>query len=91
MKVETVSLMVKMPAPLRQQAQAVAKLRGETISDVVRAALRVYIQEALDDVRDNRELDALVRRIDAGSETLHDHADVWAEIEALEAQGALPA
>ena len=47
MNVETVSLLVKMPAPLRQQAQAVAKLRGETISDVVRAALRVYIQELL--------------------------------------------
>ena len=88
---ETVSLMVKMPAPLRQQAQAVAKLRGETVSEVVRVALRAYIQEALDDARDNRELDALVRRVDAGSAPLFDHTDVWAEIEALEAQGVLPA
>lgn len=88
---ETVSLIVKVPAPLRQQAQAAAKLRGETVSDVVRAALRAYIQEALDDARDNRELDALVLRIDAGSEPLFDHADIWAEIDALEGQGALPA
>ena len=49
MSVDTVSLLVRMPAPLRQQAQTVAKLRGETVSEVVRAALRNYVQEMLDD------------------------------------------
>ena len=89
--VEIVSVMVKMPISLRRQAQAVARLRGETVSEVVRAALREYVQEALEDARDNRELDALEARIDAGLEPLRDHEDVWAEIERLEAQGALPA
>ena len=64
---ENVSLVVRLPAPLHKQAQAVAKLRGETVSDVVRAALRSYIQDASEDARDNRELDALIARIEAGS------------------------
>ena len=87
----TVSLIIKVPEALRRQAQAVAKLRGETVSEVVRAALKDYIQEALEDARDLRELQALETRIDAGLEPLYDHDEVWAEIAALEAQGALPA
>jgi Arc/MetJ-type ribon-helix-helix transcriptional regulator len=79
----TVNLVVKLPAPLRKQAQAVAKLRGETVSDVVRAALREYVQEALEDARDLRELTALEARVEAGLEPLYDHDAVWAEIEAL--------
>ena len=79
----TVSLIVKVPEALRRQAQAVAKLRGETVSEVVRIALREYIQEAIDDARDLRELQALEARIDSGLEPLYDHDDVWAEIEAL--------
>lgn len=90
MTTTTVNLVVKVPPFLRKRAQAVAKLRGETVSDVVRLALNEYVQESLDDARDNRELDALVARLDADLEPLHDHADVWREIEALEAQGALP-
>jgi predicted transcriptional regulator len=88
---ETVGLMVKVPARLRKQAQAVAKLRGETVSDVMRAALKEYVQEALDDARDQRELNALVASLDAGLEPLYSHEEVWAEIEALEARGELPA
>ena len=84
-------IMVRVPERLRTQAAAVAKLRGETVSDVVRAALREYVQDALEDARDNRDLDALEHRIDAGQAPTRDHADVWAEIERLEAQGALPA
>ena len=55
----TVSLIVKVPETLRRQAQAVAKLRGETVSEVVRAALKDYIQMALEDARGLRELQAL--------------------------------
>jgi antitoxin component of RelBE/YafQ-DinJ toxin-antitoxin module len=88
---QTVSLMVKLPGPLRKQAQAVAKLRGETVSDVVRLALKEYVAEALEDARDNKELDVLEARIDAGLEPLREHDDVWARIAELEAQGALPA
>jgi antitoxin component of RelBE/YafQ-DinJ toxin-antitoxin module len=36
-------LMVKLPVSLRQRAHAVAKLRGETVSDVVRTALEDYV------------------------------------------------
>ena len=54
-------LVVKIPPPLRCQAQAVAKLRGETVSDVVRLALRDYVQESLEDARDLREVMALER------------------------------
>jgi hypothetical protein len=57
----------------------------------VRLALKDYVQEALDDARDQRELNALVARIDAGLEPLYSHEEVWAEIEALEARGELPA
>jgi hypothetical protein len=91
MTAQTVHLVVKLPLPLRTRAQAVAKLRGETVSDVVRAALREYVQEALEDARDNRELDALEARIAAGLEPTYSHQDVWAEIEAAEARGELPA
>ena len=88
---ETVTLMVRIPQPLRTQAQAVAKLRGETVSEVVRAALKDYVAESLEDAHDLREVMALNARIDAGQEPIFSHADVWAEIEALEAQGAIPA
>jgi len=87
----TVNLMVRIPAPLRTQAQAVAKLRGESVSKVVRFALRDYVQGALEDARDLREVMALDARIDAGQEPVFSHEDVWAEIELLEARGDLPA
>ena len=85
-----VNVVVRAPEPLRKQARAVAVLRGEHLSDIVRTALEEYIEDALDDAKDNREMDELERRIDAGLEPLYKHADVWAEIEALEAKGALP-
>lgn len=88
---ENVNLNIKLPAPLRTEAQAVAKLRGESISEVVRAALKAYIAEALEDARDNRELDSLARQIAAGEVPTLAHADVWAEIERLQERGALPA
>lgn len=43
--------------------------------------------EEADDVRAVEEIDA---RIAAGEERIYSHAEVWAEIEALEAQGVLP-
>ena len=79
----TVSLIVKVPEALRRQAQAVAKLRGETVSEVVRAALRDYIQEALEDARGSRELKPVDASTYAGVEPLRDHDKVWAEIEVL--------
>jgi Arc/MetJ-type ribon-helix-helix transcriptional regulator len=80
----TVSLIVKVPEALRRQAQAVAKLRGETVSEVVRTALRDYIQEALEDARHSRELKPVDASTDAAPEPLYDQEEVWAEIEAVQ-------
>jgi hypothetical protein len=38
-----VSLVVKLPGWLREQARAAAKRRGETVSDVVQTALAEYL------------------------------------------------
>lgn len=89
--ISTVKLTINVPAPLRRKANAVAALRGENVSDVLRTALAEYVQEAIDDARDIRELDAQTADLRAGKAPLYEHAEVWAEIDELEAQGALPA
>jgi antitoxin component of RelBE/YafQ-DinJ toxin-antitoxin module len=43
----TVNLVIKISSDMRRQARAVAAMRGETISDVVRAALAKYIQDSV--------------------------------------------
>lgn len=85
----SVQLVIKVPEELRRKAKAVAALRGETVSDVVRAALTEYIQDALEDVEDIRATDEIVARIKAGEPT-YSHDEVWSEIEALEAKADLP-
>ena len=42
-------LTVALPEDLRRRARAVAALRGEAISDVVRSALERYVEEALEE------------------------------------------
>jgi len=83
-------LTVNLPEALRRRARAVAALRGETVSDVVRTALEAYIAEAFEEAEDIRAADAVEACLVSGATTLHEHADVWREIEALEAAGALP-
>ena len=39
-------LTIKLPDTMRRQAHAIAALRGETVSEVVRVALRQYIEQA---------------------------------------------
>ncbi len=41
----TVQLTIKLPDNLRRQARSIAALRGETISDVLRAAFEAYVAE----------------------------------------------
>jgi len=41
-----VKLTINLPDELRRRARAVAALRGETVSDVVRAALEEYVKES---------------------------------------------
>ena len=83
-------LTVKLPELLRRQAKAVAALRGETVSDIVREALEAYVAEVLEENEDIRTVQEIEARIAAGKEPIHSHHDVWAEVEALEAQSALP-
>jgi|GEM_PF-1254637 len=83
-------LTVKLPELLRRQAKAVAALRGETVSDVVREALEAYVAEVLEENEDIRIVQEVEARIAAGKEPIYSHQDMWAEVEALEAQGALP-
>jgi len=85
----TVNLVIKIDEDMRRQARAVAAMRGETISDVVRAGLAKYIRDSIDETEDVRETDAIMAKIKAGAPT-HTHDEVWAKIAALEAQGALP-
>ena len=85
-----VKLTIKIPEDLRRQAKAVAALRGETVSDVVRIALEKYIVEALEETDDTRAVREIEARLAAGEERVYSHEEVWAEIEALESQGALP-
>jgi hypothetical protein len=73
---------------LRRQARAVAVMRGETISDVVRQALAEYIARA-EEEDDIRFADEVLQRIAEGEPT-HDMADVWAELDELEAAAKLP-
>ncbi|MFQ5343232.1 MAG: DUF6290 family protein [Anaerolineae bacterium] len=89
MSVAVVKLTIKLPESLRRRAKAVAALRGDTVSGVIRDALEEYISEAMEEAEDVRAVEEIEARIAAGEERTYSHAEVWAEIEALEAQGAL--
>jgi prevent-host-death family protein len=49
------------------------------------------LAEALEDAEDVRVAHEIEARIARGEERTYSHEEVWAEIDALEAQGALPA
>ncbi len=63
-----VQLTIKLPEQLRRQARAIAAMRGETVSDVLRSALETYVAENQDaalrqamEGHELREDDALYR------------------------------
>lgn len=87
---EMIKLTVNVPEPLRRRVKAIAALRGESVSDIVRTALETYIADALDEAEEIRAVQAIEARLASGQERVYSHEEVWAEIEALEAQGALP-
>lgn len=89
MAADTVNLVVKVPEVLRRRARAMAVLRGETISDVVRTALADYIARAESASDDVLFVDRVLARIAEGAPT-YSHEEVWAEIEQREAAGELP-
>lgn len=85
----TVNLVVKVPVTLRRQARAAAVMRGETVSGVVREALAAYIAR-VEEEDDAGFVRAALARVKAGAPTFG-HDEVWAELDALEAAGELPA
>ncbi len=84
------TLSVSVPDSLGQQAREIAKQRGETVSDIMRRALTTYLSGILEEADDVRHVQEIKARIAAGQEGLHSHEDVWAQMDALEAEGALP-
>ena len=83
-------LTINLPDLLRRRAKAVAALRGETVSDVIREALEAYVSEAFEEAEDIRAVDEIEARLAAGTESVFGHAEVWRELEALEANRGLP-
>jgi len=71
-------LTIKLPEELRRRAKAVAALRGETVSDVIREALQNYIAEAFEEAEDVRAIRDIESRITYGTEAVSD----WNEFEA---------
>jgi hypothetical protein len=86
---ETVNLVVRVPRTLRKRARAVAVLRGETISDVVRTALADYVSRSESEPDDVRFVDEVLARIAEGAPT-YSHQEVWDEVDRREAAGGLP-
>jgi predicted DNA-binding protein len=82
-------LTIKLPDDLRRRAKAIAALRGESISDVVRTALEEYLTESVEEAEDAHAVALIERRIAEGRERVYSHEEVWAELEALESRGAL--
>ena len=83
-------LTITLPDDLRKRAKAIAALRGASISDIVRSALEEYLTDSIEDAEDARAVALIEKRIAEGRELVYSHEEVWTEIEALEAKGALP-
>jgi predicted DNA-binding protein len=65
-------LTIKLPEELRRRAKAVAALRGETVSDVIREALQNYIAEAMEEADDVRVIRDIESKIAYGQESVSD-------------------
>jgi predicted DNA-binding protein len=74
-------LTIKLPDELRRRTKAVAALRGETVSDVIREALQNYIAEAMEEADDVRAIREIEQRITAGKEKVHNWEDIEAELD----------
>jgi DNA-binding protein Fis len=82
----TVKLTVKLPERLRRRAKAVAAIRGETVSAVVREALEEYVADIAqgDDLAGVSEVDGtieadpildMIAQFDSGQGDLAQHHD----------------
>jgi predicted DNA-binding protein len=77
-------LTIKLPENLRRRAKAIAALRGETISDVVREALENYIDDAMEEAEDVKAAQEVEAQLNAGQEALSDWEAFKAELDALQ-------
>jgi predicted DNA-binding protein len=82
-------LTILVPDELHHRARTVAALRQETLADVVRQALRDYVEQETDEVEDAAFARQMLARIAAGEPTLS-HDEFWREIREAEARGELP-
>ena len=74
-----IRLTVTIPDEMRRQAKAAAALHGDTLSEIIRAALGEYIEE----MEDSAFLDEIEKRVVEGKERTYSHEEVWAELDAL--------
>jgi predicted DNA-binding protein len=79
----TVMLTIKLPEELRRRTKAVAALRGETISDIVREALQNYTAEAMEEADDVSAIHEIEARIQRGEEPISAWDEFEAELDAL--------
>ncbi len=77
-------LTIKLPEELRRRAKAVAALRGETVSDVIREALQNYIAEAFEEAEDVRSIQDIESRLISGKEAVSDWNEFEAGLDALQ-------
>ena len=80
-------LTVSVPEDLRRRAKAVAALRKENVSDVVRRALEEYVAEVMEEAEDLRAIDEVESRMASGDVRVRDWAEFEAELDAVQGQG----
>lgn len=87
-----IAITIEIPEDVRQRAEERAAAEGKTLAHVLREHITDYADELewLEQQEDIRLIDEIEARIARGEERLYSHEEVWAEIEALEAQGELP-
>ena len=85
-----VTISATVPPDLRREALEAAKARGETMADVIRHALEAYLAELREEAEDVRFAEEIEARIARGESRYRPSEEVWAELDKLEAQGALP-
>ena len=86
---EIIGSLSKGPVILTQRGRGTAVLMS---MDRWKSLMRQVeeLAEEREDAEDIRVADAIEARIARGEERTYSHEEVWAEIDALEAQGALP-
>ncbi len=75
---------------MRDETRHLAEARGQTMADVLRRALTEHLAEAHEQADDIRRIQEIEARHAAGLSQSRPMEDVWAELDALEARGALP-